>query len=114
MAAQLVILYMTRVTRMTMKYASVRATWAVAEARARFSDVIDRLSRTVLRLSPAREKAGLKRNSINAFVAVSAEGHGLTLVTRNVKNFERLGIPLLDPWAAPRGLIALKMYERPA
>jgi len=27
-----------------------------------------------------------------------AEAHNLTLTTRNVKDFQRLGISLFDPW----------------
>ena len=35
---------------------------------------------------------------MDAFLAATAEAHGLTLATRNVKDFERLGVSLLDPW----------------
>jgi predicted nucleic acid-binding protein len=35
---------------------------------------------------------------MDAFVAATAEVHGLTLATHNVKDFRRLTIPLLDPW----------------
>jgi predicted nucleic acid-binding protein len=38
--------------------------------------------------------------SMDAFVAATAETHALTLVTRNVKDFERIGISLLDPWVS--------------
>jgi predicted nucleic acid-binding protein len=37
---------------------------------------------------------------MDAFVAATAETHALTLVTRNVKDFERIGISLLDAWVA--------------
>jgi hypothetical protein len=46
------------------------------------------------------QKAGPTLGSMDAFVAATAETHGLTLVTRNVKDFERLGISLLDPWTS--------------
>jgi toxin FitB len=46
------------------------------------------------------QKAGQTLGSMDAFVAATAEAHGHTLVTRNVKDFERLGISLLDPWAS--------------
>ncbi len=39
---------------------------------------------------------------MDAFVAATTEAHGLTLVTRNVKDFQGLGISLLDPWEARR------------
>jgi toxin FitB len=44
------------------------------------------------------QKIGLTLGSMDAFVASTAEVHGLILVTRNVKDFQRLGISLLDPW----------------
>ena len=31
-------------------------------------------------------------------IAATAQRHGLTLVTRNVRDFGRLGVPLVDPW----------------
>jgi toxin FitB len=36
---------------------------------------------------------------IDALIAATARVHGLTVVTRNVKNFELAGIPVLDPFA---------------
>jgi predicted nucleic acid-binding protein len=37
---------------------------------------------------------------LDAFIAATAEVHGLTLVTRNVKDFEVWGGPVLNPWSA--------------
>ena len=31
-------------------------------------------------------------------IAATALEHGLTLVTRNVKDFDRLGVSIFDPW----------------
>lgn len=36
---------------------------------------------------------------IDALIAATARVHGLTVVTRNVKDFEPTGIPVLDPFA---------------
>ena len=44
------------------------------------------------------QKAGLTPGSMDAFVAATAAAHNLTLATRNVKDFQRLGISLFDPW----------------
>ena len=44
------------------------------------------------------QKIGLTLGSMDGFVAATAEVHGLTLATRSVKDFLRLGISLLDPW----------------
>ena len=34
----------------------------------------------------------------DALIAATALAHGLTLVTRNTADFERMGVTLLDPW----------------
>ena len=36
--------------------------------------------------------------SLDAFFAAKVEVYRLTLVTRNVQHFEKLGIPLFNPW----------------
>jgi predicted nucleic acid-binding protein len=33
-----------------------------------------------------------------AIIAATALAHGMTVVTRNVKDFEATGVPLLNPW----------------
>ena len=44
------------------------------------------------------QKIGLTLGSMDAFVAATAAVHGLTLATRNVKDFLCLGVYLFDPW----------------
>lgn len=44
------------------------------------------------------ESKGHAMGSMDAFVAATAEAHDLTLVTRNIRDFEHLGISLVDPW----------------
>jgi toxin FitB len=34
----------------------------------------------------------------DGLIAATAFEHGLTLVTRNVKDFESLGVPIFNPW----------------
>ena len=36
---------------------------------------------------------------IDALIAATARVHGLTVVTRNVKDFERAGVPVFNPFA---------------
>lgn len=36
-----------------------------------------------------------------ALIAAVAESAGLTVVTRDVRHFEPLGVPVLDPWDTP-------------
>lgn len=44
------------------------------------------------------QKAGLTLGSMDAFFAATAQAHGLTLVTRNVSDFQSIGVSILDPW----------------
>ena len=37
-----------------------------------------------------------------AFIAATALVHGMTVVTRNLADFERTGVALLNPWQAPK------------
>ena len=80
------------------------AHWLAEELPERFESrilVIDQQIAETWGVIMARgQKAGLTLGSMDAFVAATAETHALTLVTRNVKDFERFGISLLDPWAA--------------
>ena len=34
----------------------------------------------------------------DALIAATAQAHGLTLVTRNVVDFEPMGVPFVNPW----------------
>ena len=42
--------------------------------------------------------AGRTLPIVDAMLATTALQHDLTLVTRNVKDFEGLGVPLVNPW----------------
>ena len=44
------------------------------------------------------ERGGVKLPVIDALLAATAEVHGLTLVTRNVADFERCTAPVFNPW----------------
>lgn len=39
-----------------------------------------------------------KRGERDALIAASALVHGMTLVTRNVADFEATGVPIINPW----------------
>jgi predicted nucleic acid-binding protein len=43
-----------------------------------------------------RSRRGI--SSIDGLIAATAIAHDLTLATRNIKDFEGLGIELVDPW----------------
>lgn len=36
----------------------------------------------------------------DSFIAATALVHGMSVVTRNVKDFEKTGVPLINPWDA--------------
>ena len=40
---------------------------------------------------------------MDAFIAATAEFHELTLLTRNVADFEVFGLPLVSPWTSTGG-----------
>jgi predicted nucleic acid-binding protein len=44
------------------------------------------------------QKMGMNLNAMDGFVAATAKVHAITLVTRNVRHFERLDIALANPW----------------
>jgi predicted nucleic acid-binding protein len=43
--------------------------------------------------------AGRPVGTMDAFIAATAERHHLTLVTRNVSDFDVLGIRVINPWS---------------
>lgn len=78
------------------------ATWLAEELPARFEkrilDIDSHVAETWGVVMARGQKIGLTLGSMDAFVAATAEAHSLTLATRNVRDFQRLGISLLDPW----------------
>ena len=73
-----------------------------------------RLVRLVSRTSPTRafaliwgklladaKRAGRGLSVMDGWIAAIALAHQLTLVTRNTRDFQNLGIALFDPWALP-------------
>lgn len=52
-------------------------------------------------LQASARHAGRGLSVMDGWIAAAARRHQLTLVTRNIKDFAELGLPLLDPWAEP-------------
>ena len=46
------------------------------------------------------EKAGISVPSLDSQIAATAHRHGLTIVTRNVSDFEKTGLKVLNPFRA--------------
>jgi toxin FitB len=78
------------------------AQWLAEELPARFEHRILRIDQQVAEtwgvIMVQGQKRGLTLGSIDAFVAATAQAHSLTLVTRNIKDFKAIGVPILDPW----------------
>jgi predicted nucleic acid-binding protein len=49
-------------------------------------------------LSARAQEKGIQPSVIDGLVAATALEHDLTSVTRNVKDFEQLGVALFNPW----------------
>ena len=52
------------------------------------------------RLRARTERQGSTRSAVDLQIAATAEVAGLSLATRNIRDFENLGITLVDPWTA--------------
>lgn len=50
------------------------------------------------RVMARADSIGRRMGSMDAFLAATAECHGLTLVTRNVDDFKAIGAVVLNPW----------------
>jgi predicted nucleic acid-binding protein len=47
-------------------------------------------------------RRGAPLPAIDSLIATTARVHGLTVVTRNVRDFERCGASVVNPWSASR------------
>jgi predicted nucleic acid-binding protein len=63
-------------------------------------DVTPAVARAAGKLRAAREARGRRVAQADMLIAATAIAHGLTLVTRNARDFEGCGVSLLDPFAA--------------
>lgn len=45
------------------------------------------------------KRRGRGMSSMDGLIAATAMSHGLTLATRNIKDFTGCGVELIDPWA---------------
>ncbi|HEV8239192.1 MAG TPA: type II toxin-antitoxin system VapC family toxin [Thermoanaerobaculia bacterium] len=82
-----------------------------AQVRAWFDDffaksctvlpVTDAIAKRAGELRGQLRAAGRQRTHADMLVASTAQAHQLTLVTRNVRDFEGCGITVVNPFAAP-------------
>ncbi|WEK04683.1 MAG: type II toxin-antitoxin system VapC family toxin [Candidatus Devosia phytovorans] len=78
------------------------AEWLTHDLPARFETrlltVDERVALTWGRLMGEAKRAGRGLSVMDGWIAAVAIVHELVLVTRNIRDFEGLGIVLLDPW----------------
>jgi hypothetical protein len=78
-------------------------TWLESELMSAFANRVIPLGGTEMNewavLQADAEKCGYKLPVMDSLIAATARCHGLTLATRNARDFRHCGIPVLDPWA---------------
>jgi toxin FitB len=80
------------------------ANWIADDLTARFHgrvlDVDRRVADAWGPIMSRSQRAGRVLGAMDGFFAATAESNDLTLVTRNTREFESLGLALHDPWGA--------------
>jgi predicted nucleic acid-binding protein len=80
--------------------------WLAHDLLARFADRLLPIDAAVGMcwgdLMADSRKRGVALSVMDGFFAATAVVHGMTLVTRNTKDFAPLEIPLFNPWDEPR------------
>jgi predicted nucleic acid-binding protein len=59
----------------------------------------ERLTDADSAMHAARLHAGRTKLDTDRLVAATARAHGMTIVTRNSRDFARLGVPVVDPFS---------------
>jgi predicted nucleic acid-binding protein len=57
-----------------------------------------RAAQSFAQIVASRRRIGLPINNFDALIAAIAHSHGMALATRNVADFEGIGIEIIDPW----------------
>ena len=73
--------------------------WFETEILTRFADRILAIDTTVVRQC-ARLHVPDRRPERDAMIAATALAHAMTIVTRNVTDFQGMGVTLINPWNA--------------
>jgi len=71
---------------------------ALLEARPTVLDVTPAIARASGDLRAAREARGRRVAQADMLIAATALAHGLTLATRNARDFEGCGVAVIDPF----------------
>ncbi len=77
-------------------------TWLTDELTSRFEARVLSIDADIAnlwgRITARGQAEGRSVGPMDAFIAATAEQHDLALVTRNVSDFESLGVRLVNPW----------------
>ncbi|MFA6968582.1 type II toxin-antitoxin system VapC family toxin [Bosea sp. (in: a-proteobacteria)] len=78
--------------------------WLTHDLPARFGNRILDVDLVVARawgdLMALSQRRGANVQAMDGLLAATALAHGLTLVTRNTRDFAKLDLPMLNPWQA--------------
>lgn len=78
------------------------ADWLANDLPARFAERVLPIDHAVAErwgdLMAQSRRSGVALSVMDGFFAATALAHDLTLVTRNVRDFESFGVPLFNPW----------------
>ncbi|PCI63568.1 MAG: VapC toxin family PIN domain ribonuclease [Gammaproteobacteria bacterium] len=86
-----------QIERKDPKQAAIYKTWLNSHVLKAFSDRILPFDTSVA-LKCAQLHGPDPKSERDAMIAATSIVHGLTLVTRNVKDFKHIGIELINPW----------------
>ena len=89
-----------RAERRDLSQGAVFRAWLNDQVLPAFTDRILPIDTAVAQRS-ARLHVPDPRPVRDGLIAATALVHGMTVVTRNVADFEVTGVPILNPWAAP-------------
>ena len=76
--------------------------WMEQDFKTWFEDRVLPVDANIVRrwasLTAERQKRGIPLANFDGLIAATALQHGLSLATRDVKDFRELGLTLVDPW----------------
>ena len=86
-----------RLKRHNAFHSAILSTWMETQVIKSFDQRILAVDITVAKRCAALQSTRT-RPWADAFIAATALVHGMTLVTRNVRDFQGIGAPVLNPW----------------
>ena len=76
--------------------------WFYGEVHSRFKDRIisinDHIAKECAYLNAGLQRRGICVGVQNLYIAATAKAQGFALITLNVKDFQQIDIPVINPW----------------